>query len=279
MSAASAPASCRTCPGFCAVPRRSPTSPGPGHRHTLGRRSHTGPRPCCPAPADLTGHRPALPPPGAGARTRRHHRDRARQSGPLSWNHPAVTAGPGRTAATRRLVPRGHSRPIRRHAERQDQAAGDPAAGPHRTRPSRGHTRGPSHPPSAGLGPPAPGGRGGCTAGPRPPRIPSAATSPARGRRDRQPVPGRPLFNQASDRRCPACHSRSGHGARCPLIPPATTVRWRSDHLEHCLSELENGVLPGKTCGAKGIRTPGLLHAMQVGQPACQDSSGVHLRN
>jgi hypothetical protein len=30
--------------------------------------------------------------------------------------------------------------------------------------------------------------------------------------------------------------------------------------------------------GAKGTRTPGLLHAMQVRQPACQGISDIYLR-
>ena len=128
-----------------------------------------------------------------------------------------------RRNSRRRFVPRGHRRPIRRRAERQDQAAGDPAAGPHQTQPSRGrHTRGPSHPPSAPLHRRPLGVRAGCTPVPRPPGILPPRPHRRASGAIRQPA-SRPLFNQASDRRCPACHSRSGHGARAGSNTPRSS--------------------------------------------------------
>src|SRR5262245_1364317 len=50
-------------------------------------------------------------------------------------------------------------------------------------------------------------------------------------------------------------------------------VLWRSWGMMFVLVELR---VPG---GAKGSRTPDVLHAMQLERPACQDLSGFYLRN
>ena len=60
-----------------------------------------------------------------------------------------------------------------------------------------------------------------------------------------------------------------GIDCACPSQCPSTAVTTTGSVFD---------IMPLKCSGAKGTRTPGLLHAMQVRQPACQGISDTYLR-
>jgi hypothetical protein len=71
-------------------------------------------------------------------------------------------------------------------------------------------------------------------------------------------------FNRCRGSHCRACHRQPVRAGECPLRPLKPAVKRRSDDLEKLQARPESGAWPGISCGAKGTRTPGLLHAMQA---------------